>query len=118
MKLAEPDASGRARVEPIPGSEFTMYADTVIVAIGQKSHKHFIKSIDGLEYENNSVKVNEHFQTTTPRYFAGGDCVNGGATVVEAVQHGKLAAKGISNFLASRKNESFLSGDASLTTLK
>jgi glutamate synthase (NADPH/NADH) small chain len=112
MRLTEPDASGRARVEPIPGTEFTMYADTVVIAIGQKSQKEFLQTIDGVEFTGNAIRVNEHFQTNNPRYFAGGDCVNGGATVVEAVQHGKLAARGICNFLAARK------GDASLTAHK
>ena len=101
MKLGEPDASGRSRVEPVAGSEFTIYVDTVVLAIGQKSQAEFFKKIDGLALEENLVKVNEHYQTTNPQYFAGGDCVNGGATVVEAVQHGKLAAEGIHQYISA-----------------
>ncbi|MBI3460977.1 NAD(P)-dependent oxidoreductase [Candidatus Acetothermia bacterium] len=101
MKLGEPDVSGRSRVEPVPGSEFTIYVDTVVLAIGQKSQAEFFKKIEGLALEENLVKVNEHYQTTNPKYFAGGDCVNGGATVVEAVQHGKLAAEGIHEYISA-----------------
>lgn len=101
MKLGEPDVSGRSRVEPVPSSEFTIYVDTVVLAIGQKSQAEFFKKIEGLALEENLVKVNEHYQTTNPKYFAGGDCVNGGATVVEAVQHGKLAAEGIHEYISA-----------------
>jgi glutamate synthase (NADPH/NADH) small chain len=106
MRLGEPDSSGRARVEPIPDSEFTLYVDTVILAIGQKSRLDFLKSVERLELESNRVKVNERYQTTNPKYFAGGDCVNGGATVVEAVQHGKLAAEGIREYLSAKSTVS------------
>lgn len=99
MRLGEPDASGRPRAEGVPGTEFTLDVDTAILAIGQESRSGFLKAIEGLEMAKGLVKVNEHHQTTNPQYFAGGDCINGGATVVEAVQHGKLAAQGIDEYL-------------------
>ncbi len=99
MRLGAPDKSGRPAPEPVPGTEFTLEVDTVIKAIGQEKRVELWKAL-GVETEGGLVKVNEHFQTSREPYFAGGDCVNGGGTVVEAVRHGKLAAQGIAKFLA------------------
>lgn len=101
MKLAAKDASGRPRPEAVPGTEFTLEADTVIVAIGQRSWEEALKSW-GLQLEGGLVKVNEDYQTSRKEIFAGGDCINGGGTVVEAVQHGKLAAQAIHRHLSSQ----------------
>nr|BAL57756.1 FAD-dependent pyridine nucleotide-disulphide oxidoreductase [uncultured Acetothermia bacterium]BAL59084.1 FAD-dependent pyridine nucleotide-disulphide oxidoreductase [Candidatus Acetothermum autotrophicum] len=98
MKLGAPDKSGRPTPEPVPGTEFILDVDTVIKAIGQEKRVEFFTML-GLELEGGLVKVNEGFQTSREKYFAGGDCVNGGATVVEAVRHGKLAAQAIAKFL-------------------
>jgi len=101
MKLGEPDRSGRPRPEKVPGTEFTIKVDSVILAIGQQARRSFIQEIPDLQFDERSglIRVNEHYQTTNPKYFAGGDCVNGGGTVVEAVQHGRLAAEGIEEYL-------------------
>lgn len=99
MRLGAPDKSGRPAPEPVPGTEFTLEVDTVIKAIGQEKRVEFFKAL-GLETEGGLVKVNENFQTSREKYFAGGDCTNGGGTVVEAVRHGKIAAQGIAKFLA------------------
>jgi dihydropyrimidine dehydrogenase (NAD+) subunit PreT len=99
MRLGAPDRSGRPAPEPVPGTEFTLEVDTVIKAIGQEKRVELWKAL-GLETEGGLVTVNENFQTNREKYFAGGDCINGGATVVEAVRHGKLAAQGIAKFLA------------------
>ncbi|HET9742265.1 MAG TPA: NAD(P)-dependent oxidoreductase [Terriglobales bacterium] len=98
------NGSGRAFPEPIAGSEFQLEVDMVVKALGQKSLQ-FLRSIPGLGLEPGRVVVNaESMQTGNPRYFAGGDCVNGGAEVVDAVAHGKRAAQGIHSALeASRK---------------
>jgi len=101
MKLTAKDPSGRPKPEPVPGTEFTVAADTVIVAIGQRSWEEALKSW-GLELEWGLVKVNEDYQTSHENIFAGGDCINGGGTVVEAVQHGKLAAQAIHRHLSSQ----------------
>ncbi len=102
MRLGEPDASGRARPEPVPGTEFVLEVDTVIKAIGQRPREDFLKKIPGLELERGLVKVDEEtLQTTNPKYFAGGDCINGGATVVEAVRDGKRAAHAIHRYLTT-----------------
>ncbi len=99
MKLGAPDRSGRPAPEPIPGTEFTLEVDTVIKAIGQEKRVELFQAL-GIATEGGLVKVNEYFQTSREKFFAGGDCVNGGATVVEAVRHGKIAAQGIAKFLA------------------
>lgn len=100
MKLGEPDESGRPRPVAVPDTEFTVGVDTVIKAIGQRKREGFLGWIDDLELENGLIKVDsETKQTSNSMYFAGGDATNGGATVVEAVQHGKRAAAGIDKYL-------------------
>ena len=96
MRLGAPDASGRARPEPIPNSTFTIPVDTAIVAIGQAPRAEFLGWIPGLELVRGKVRVDPLTgRTTNPKYFAGGDAVNGGATAVAAVGAGKRAAWGI-----------------------
>ena len=73
----------------------------VVRALGQKKLA-FLKDIPNLKLENGKVVVNrETMQTSNAKYFAGGDCVNGGGEVVDAVAHGKRAARGIDSVLAS-----------------
>jgi glutamate synthase (NADPH/NADH) small chain len=88
---------GKAQVRNVPGSEFRIEADMVVKALGQKKKLDFLKQIAGLELnKNGTVIVNaETMQTKNAKYFAGGDCVNGGGEVVDAVAHGKRAALGI-----------------------
>ncbi len=101
MRLGEPDASGRRRPEPVPGTEFVLQVDTVIKALGQRPRTEFLEKIPGLELEGGLVVIDPQTgQTSNPKYFAGGDCINGGATVVQAVHDGKLAAGGIDQFLS------------------
>ncbi|CAN5648122.1 NAD(P)-dependent oxidoreductase [soil metagenome] len=77
------------------GSEFEIACDMVIKAIGQQKQIEFFKNT-GIEFnEKGQVAVNELMQTSNPKIFAGGDCVNGGAEAVDASQMGKLAAQGI-----------------------
>ncbi len=91
---------GNGRVEKLrcqkaDGSEFEIACDMVIKAIGQQKQIGFLQSIGIAFDEKGRVAVNELMQTSTPRIFAGGDCVNGGAEAVDASQMGKLAAQGI-----------------------
>jgi len=83
--------------QPIVGSVFEIPCDMVIKAIGQQKSVAFLSQISGVELdEKGRVIVNtETMQTTNPRIFAGGDCVNGGREAVDAAQTGKLAAQGI-----------------------
>jgi glutamate synthase (NADPH/NADH) small chain len=82
------------------GSEFRINCDMVIPAIGQSSLLEFLKSFRGIQLDEGRVHVNRATgQTSNPRYFAGGDCVNGGREVVDAVADGKRAALGIAQAL-------------------
>jgi glutamate synthase (NADPH/NADH) small chain len=95
MRLGEPDTSGRARPEEVPGSDFVLAADTVVKAIGQSPRTQFLGKVPGLTLDHGLIKVDpETGQTTNPRYFAAGDAT-GGATVVEAVRTAKRAARGV-----------------------
>jgi dihydropyrimidine dehydrogenase (NAD+) subunit PreT len=99
-RLGEPDDSGRRRPETIPGSEFVLPVDTAILAIGQLPHGELLESIEGLEVDRGLV-VDESGRTGNPKVFAGGDAVNGGATVVEAVRGAKRAASAIDELIRS-----------------
>ncbi|MCS6903708.1 MAG: FAD-dependent oxidoreductase, partial [Candidatus Bipolaricaulota bacterium] len=81
-------------------TEFILEVDTVVKAIGQERQSKLLEHL-GIELVGGLVKVNEDFQTSCASIFAGGDCINGGGTVVEAVAHGKRAAEGIDRYLVS-----------------
>lgn len=85
----------------IPGSEFTISCTGVIKATGQAKMGHFFELIEGLSRDaSGRLIVNpDSMQTSHPKYFAGGDAVNGGAEVVNGAYDGKLAANGIHAFL-------------------
>lgn len=93
--------SGRgAKVEPIEGTEFVLEVDMVVKALGQQPVIDFLRSVPGLEFTSGRVAVNaETHQTGNPKYFAGGDCVNGGKEVVDAVAEGMAAARGIHEWI-------------------
>lgn len=97
------DARGRRSFTPVAGSEFRLDVGMFIKALGQKRKTDFLQQIAGLELKNGCVVVSDTMQTANPRYFAGGDCVNGGGEVVDAVAHGKKAAEGIDQMLSERK---------------
>ncbi len=99
-KLGEPDKQGRKKPILIPNSEFEIPVDMIIYALGQQPKLKFFNSIPDLKIENNKVLVNnETYQTSNPKVFAGGDCINGGKEVVNAAYDGKQAAHGIDKFL-------------------
>ncbi len=77
------------------GNEFDLPCETVILAIGQTKQTAFFQSLGITTDEKQRVAVNELMQTSNPKIFAGGDCVNGGAEAVDAAQMGKFAAQGI-----------------------
>jgi glutamate synthase (NADPH/NADH) small chain len=95
MELGEADASGRRRPVEVMGSEFVIAADTAIKAIGQRPRSAFVSLIDGVELDHGRIVVDEHGRTGNPRYYAAGDAVSGGATVVDAVRGAKVVARGI-----------------------
>jgi len=104
MRLGPPDQTGRRRPEPIPGSNFRLPCDMLITSIGQTKLVDFLRRCRGIELAGGRVVVDpETGRTANPRYFAGGDCVNGGREVVDAVAEGTRAARGILAWLAEAK---------------
>ncbi|MBN2178902.1 MAG: FAD-dependent oxidoreductase [Deltaproteobacteria bacterium] len=101
MELGEPDESGRRRPVPIKGSEFTLDVDAVIPAIGQKADFSFVPEGSNISVNKwNTFDVDDvTFATSSEGVFAGGDDVTGPATVVEAINAGKEAAKSIDRYL-------------------
>jgi len=94
-RLSEPDASGRRRPEPIPGTEFAVECDMVIPALGQTRLTGLLEAC-GVNVDRGAIVVDRPTgRTSNPRFFAGGDCVNGGREVVDAVADGKRAALAI-----------------------
>jgi dihydropyrimidine dehydrogenase (NAD+) subunit PreT len=101
-ELGAPDAKGRRSPAPVKGSEFVIEVDMVVRAVGQKSATDFLKAVKGIELQKNgTVKINELHQTGHAKYFAGGDCTNGGGEVVDAVAEGMAAARGLDKFLGA-----------------
>ena len=96
MELGEPDASGRRRPVEKPGSEFTVEADTVIMAIGTSPNPLIKSTTDGLETQKwGGIVADENGLTSRTRVYAGGDAVTGAATVILAMGAGKTAAEAI-----------------------
>lgn len=91
-----------ARVEIEPESNFVLEADMVVKALGQQPVTAFLSSVPGIKLEGGRVLVDAStYQTANPKYFAGGDCVNGGKEVVDAVAEGMAAACGIHAWLST-----------------
>jgi glutamate synthase (NADPH/NADH) small chain len=100
MELGEPDASGRRRPEPVTGSEFAIPAETAVKAIGQRGRDELAELVEGLRLSRGRVEVDPATgRTSNPKFFAGGDAVNGGSSAVEAVREAKLAARAIDEAL-------------------
>ena len=97
MKLGEPDASGR-RSPVATGEEFVIETDMIIKAAGQMPFEGLVLS-NKLENKNGKLSVQNKAATNIPGVFAGGDCVNGGREVVDAVQAGKDGAAAILKYL-------------------
>lgn len=105
MKLGEPDSSGRRRPVPVKGSEFKVKADLVIPAIGQKPDLGFAKEVIQVTGWG-TVEVNpETLRTNLEGVFAGGDCVSGPATLIEALDAGNRVARSIDAYLQGRTAE-------------
>lgn len=102
MKLGEPDASGRARPEVIPGSEFVIPCDVVVVAIGTRANPLLTATCPDLKLNKwGNIIVDDQLMTSIPGVFAGGDIVRGAATVILAMGDGKRAAQGIDSYLGT-----------------
>jgi glutamate synthase (NADPH/NADH) small chain len=95
MQLGEPDESGRPSPVPLPGSEFRMPVDTVVMAIGQSPNPTVQRATPQLLTKRGKVVIDDHGQTSIPNVFAGGDVVRGGSTVILAMRDGRAAAAAI-----------------------
>ena len=104
MELGEPDASGRRSPVEVPGSEFVLDVDTVIMAIGTSPNPLIKNTTAGLEVnKRGGIIINEDGLTSRVAVYAGGDAVTGAATVISAMGAGKLAAKSIDDYLSNRQ---------------
>ncbi len=102
MELGEPDERGRRRPVPVPGSEFELEVDTVIMSIGTSPNPLIKSTTEGLEVnKHGGIIVEEQTGATTKEgVYAGGDAVTGAATVISAMGAGKVAAKAIDEYLS------------------
>jgi dihydropyrimidine dehydrogenase (NAD+) subunit PreT len=102
-RLGAPDQRGKRSPELIPGSNFSIEVDMVVRAVGQKPVTEFLSAVQGIELRKNGTLVvaDQTRQTGNPKYFAGGDCVNGGSEVVDAVAEGMAAARGIDSWISA-----------------
>ena len=103
MELGEPDASGRRSPVPVPGSEFVVECDTVIMSLGTSPNPLIAKTTPGLERtRRGGLVADESGATTRPGIFAGGDAVTGAATVILAMGAGRKAAQAIDEYIKSK----------------
>jgi len=106
-RLGPPDESGRRGVEAVHGSDFTFLCDLVIPALGQTRLVEVLKESRGITTNGDLVAVDRSTgRTDNPRYYAGGDCVNGGREIVDAVADGKRAAAAIAAQLQQKQGSS------------
>ena len=100
MELGEPDESGRRSPVPVPGSEFGIEADSVIMALGTSPNPLIARTTAGLETNRRGCLVADGDGVTTrPGVFAGGDAVTGAATVILAMGAGRNAAAAIDRYI-------------------
>lgn len=100
MELCEPDESGRCKPVPVPGTEHTIEADVVIIAIGTSPNPLVPRTTTGLNTTKHGTIIADELGTTSkPGVFAGGDVVTGAATVISAMGAGKAAAHAVDEYL-------------------
>ena len=103
MELGEPDASGRRSPVPIPGSEFEIPTETVIMALGTAPNPLIVNTTKGLQAtRRGGLEADAEGHTTREGIFAGGDAVTGAATVILAMGAGRKAAAAIDEYLSSK----------------
>ncbi len=105
MQLGEPDESGRPSPVPMPGSEFRMPVDTVVMAIGQSPNPTVQRATPQLLTKRGKILIDANGQTNIPNVFAGGDVVRGGSTVILAMRDGRAAAAAIHRALEQQAQE-------------
>jgi glutamate synthase (NADPH/NADH) small chain len=105
MELGEPDASGRRRPIPVPGSEFEIETDMVIFAIGTNANP-IVGQTSGLKLDKRGyIATDENLATSLLGVYAGGDIVTGAATVIQAMGAGRRAARSMKAYLGLRDTE-------------
>ena len=104
MELGEPDASGRRRPVEIPGSEYDIEVDTVIMSLGTSPNPLISSTTKGLDTNRRKCIVadEDNGQTSKEGVFAGGDAVTGAATVILAMGAGRTAARAIDEYIRKR----------------
>ena len=103
MELGAPDERGRRRPVPVPGSEFTLDVDAVIISIGTSPNPLIKSTVKGLEVNSHGgIVVNEDGLTSREGIYAGGDAVTGASTVISAMGAGKTAAKAIDEYIRNK----------------
>lgn len=101
MELGEPDESGRRSPVPVPGSEFEIDTDAVIMALGTSPNPLIVRTTSGLETNRRGcIVADDEGVTTRPGVFAGGDAVTGAATVILAMGAGRKAAAAIHRYIS------------------
>ena len=106
MELGEPDESGRRSPVPVPGSEFEIDADSVIMALGTSPNPLIARTTSGLETNRRGcVVADEDGRTSRPGVYAGGDAVTGAATVILAMGAGRKAAAAIDSYIKSLQKD-------------
>ncbi len=105
MELGAPDDSGRRRPVEVPGSEFIIDVDTVIMSLGTSPNPLISSTTEGLEVNKwKCIVADEEFgKTTKEGVYAGGDAVTGAATVILAMGAGRAGAKGIDQYLSGKQ---------------
>jgi glutamate synthase (NADPH/NADH) small chain len=99
--MLDDPASRQTQLKTVPGSEFVVFADLIVKALGQEPLLDLLRASPGLRVEKGQVVVDrETGATSVPKLFAGGDCIRGGGEIVDAVQDGKVAARGIHKHLS------------------
>jgi glutamate synthase (NADPH/NADH) small chain len=111
VELAHLETMADGSLVPKQGENFVLAVDLIVLAIGQATHAEFVsegsRSSDKVRLERGRIVIDrETGQTSNPKYFAGGDCVNGGREVVDAVADGKRAGIGIAAWLAGLRASS------------
>ena len=104
MELGEPDASGRRRPVEVPGSDYTMDVDTVIMSLGTSPNPLISSTTEGLETNRWKCIIADETngKTTKEGVYAGGDAVTGAATVILAMEAGRAGARGIDEYLSGK----------------
>lgn len=104
QELGEPDEKGRRKPVAVPGSNWVLDVDTVIIAIGTSPNPLIRNTTEGLSFtRKGGIEADEGGVTSRPGVFAGGDAVTGSATVILAMGAGKAGAKSIDEYIKSRK---------------